>query len=190
MITLESSNSGIIHIVDLVFLVLELLILARILMSWFPISPWNPWARRLRRVVDPILSPFRRVMPSFGGLDFSPLLALAVLYVLNQVIDSLLATGTLSAGTAILEVVRQVALGIIVIVCVVLFIRLVFSFFHADPWHPLVMMVRRFSDPIVRPFSSLAPRAAGIDVGAAIAFLVFLVLYFVGRAFFNAVGAP
>ena len=184
------NNAGLVSIIDIAFGILQLLILARILMSWFPVSPWNPWARRLRAIVDPILSPFRRLLPSFGGLDFSPLLALATLYVVEQVVNSLLLSGTFSPGGAVLAIVREVTLNIIVIICVVLFIRLVFSFFHADPWHPLVMMVRRFTDSIVRPFASLAPRAAGIDVGAAAAFLVFLVLYFVGRVFFNAVGAP
>ncbi|MHB8719109.1 MAG: YggT family protein [Candidatus Dormibacteria bacterium] len=183
-------SDQIVSIIDTAFLLLELLILARIMMTWFPISPWNPVARWLRRIVDPILNPFRRVLPSFGGLDFSPLLALAVLYVIEQVVNSLLLVGSVSLGNAVLEVVRQVALGIIVIVCVVLFIRMIFSFFHADPWHPMVMMVRRFTDPMVRPFASIAPRSAGIDSGAALAFLAFLILFFVGRYFFNAIGAP
>jgi uncharacterized protein YggT (Ycf19 family) len=49
-------------------------------------------------------------------------------------------------------------------------------------------MVRRFTDPLVRPFAGLVPRGAAMDGGAAIAFLVFLVLFFVGRALFDAVG--
>ena len=183
------TSSTIVSIVNLAFIILELLILARVLLTWFPVSPWNRWARLLRRIVDPILSPFRRLLPTFGGMDFSPLLALAVIYVANQVIDSLILTQNASLGTAILEVVRQVALGIIIVVLVALFVRLVFSFFHADPWHPMVMMVRRFTDTMVRPFSRMAPRNAGIDGAAAIAFLVFLVLFFVGRALFDALGA-
>ena len=47
---------------------------------------------------------------------------------------------------------------------------------------------RRFTDPLVRPFAGIVPRGAAIDGGAAIAFLVFLALYFVGRALFDAAG--
>ena len=183
------STDSLIRLVDTVFGVLQLLIFARILLTWLPVSPWNPLARWLRRIVDPILNPFRRVLPTFSGMDFSPLLALAVLYVANRVIDDLLIGGGISPGGAVLAVVRQVVLAIIVIFCIVLFIRLVFSFFHADPWHPLVMGVRRVSDPLVRPFATVVPRSSAIDGAAAIAFLVFLVLYFAGGAFFNAVGA-
>ncbi len=177
-----------VSIIDLLFTLLELIVFARVMLSWLPISPWHPAARWLRRLGDPILRPFQRVLPSFSGIDFSPLLALAVLYVLQQVVHSLLVSGSVSPGYAVLSVVRQVALGIVIFFCIVLFVRLLFSLFHASPWHPLVMMVRRFTDPLVRPFAGLVPRGAAIDGGAAVAFLVFLVLYFVGRALFDAAG--
>jgi YggT family protein len=175
-------------LVYLAFSILELLVFARVMLSWLPLSPWNPIARWLVRIVDPILRPFRRVLPSFGGIDFSPLLCLAVLYVLQSVVNTLLLSCGISPVNAILSVVRQVALGIVIFFCIALFIRLLISLFHADPWHPMVLMVRRFTDPLVRPFAAVVPRGTAIDGGAAIAFLVFLVLFFVGRALFDAAG--
>ncbi len=183
-----SGRGTLASLVYFLFTLLELLVFARVMLSWLPISPWHPVARWLRIIVDPILRPFRRVLPGFSGIDFSPLLALAVIYVLQQVVDSLLTGGSVSPGAAVLSVVRQVALGIVIFFCIVLFVRLLFSLFHADPWHPIVLMVRRFTDPLVRPFAGLVPRGAAIDGGAAIAFLVFLALYFVGRALFDAAG--
>ena len=188
MICISTNPGPIPGLVYFAFSVLELLVFARVMLSWLPISPWNPVARWLRRIVDPILRPFRRVLPSFSGIDFSPLLALATIYVLQTVVNSLLLSCGISPVNAILSVVRQVALGIVIFFCVVLFVRLLFSLFHADPWHPIVLMVRRFTDPLVRPFAAVVPRGASIDGGAAIAFLVFLALYFVGRALFDAAG--
>ncbi len=40
----------------------------------------------LRDVCEPFLRIFRRIIPSFGGLDFSPLLALITLQIINSVI--------------------------------------------------------------------------------------------------------
>jgi len=40
----------------------------------------------LRDVCEPFLRLFRRIIPSFGGLDFSPLLALITLQLVNQVL--------------------------------------------------------------------------------------------------------
>ncbi len=40
----------------------------------------------LRDVCEPFLRLFRRILPSFGGIDFSPLLAIITLEVLNSVV--------------------------------------------------------------------------------------------------------
>jgi YggT family protein len=184
-----SNTSTTQNLIDTAFGLFELLIFARIILTWLPVSPWNPVARWLRRIVDPILRPFRRLLPSFSGMDFSPLLALLVIYAANRVVDSLVGGPGVSATATVLGIVRQLVLTIIVVFDIVLFVRLVFSFFHADPWHPMVMGVRRISDPVVRPFAGVVPRTAGMDSAAAVAFLVFLVLYFVGAAFFSTVGA-
>jgi YggT family protein len=40
----------------------------------------------LREVCEPFLRIFRRLLPSFGGLDFSPMLAIFSLYLVNSVV--------------------------------------------------------------------------------------------------------
>ena len=40
----------------------------------------------LRDICEPFLRLFRRLMPSFGGIDFSPMLAIISLYALNAVV--------------------------------------------------------------------------------------------------------
>lgn len=40
----------------------------------------------LRSVCEPFLRIFRRVLPSFGGIDFSPIVAIVVLEVVNSVV--------------------------------------------------------------------------------------------------------
>jgi uncharacterized protein YggT (Ycf19 family) len=40
----------------------------------------------LREVCDPFLRIFRRVLPSFGGFDFSPVLAIITLSILNNIV--------------------------------------------------------------------------------------------------------
>jgi uncharacterized protein YggT (Ycf19 family) len=40
----------------------------------------------LREVCDPFLAVFRRIVPSFGGLDFSPVLAIIALQLVNSIV--------------------------------------------------------------------------------------------------------
>lgn len=58
------------------------LIIARSLMSWFPVSPRNPVVRFLYDVTEPLLDPVRRLLPRTGMIDFSAMLVIVLLYVM------------------------------------------------------------------------------------------------------------
>ncbi|MBX5473718.1 MAG: YggT family protein [Thermoleophilia bacterium] len=68
--------------------VYTLVILAYIVTSWLRL-PYSPWLNRIQRflydVTEPYLRLFRRVLPSTGPLDFSPMVAVIVLWALEQV---------------------------------------------------------------------------------------------------------
>src|SRR6266571_4603612 len=73
--------------------VYTLLILAYIITSWVRM-PYSPWLNRIQRflydVCEPYLRLFRRILPTFGPLDLSPIVGVAFLYVLLFVIHSIL----------------------------------------------------------------------------------------------------
>jgi len=69
---------------------LMLVILVTSLLSWVQPDPRNPIVRFLHAVVDPILHPIRVILPSMGGMDFSPLVALLILSMLQKLIASAL----------------------------------------------------------------------------------------------------
>jgi YggT family protein len=54
----------------------SVIIIIGALLSWFSPDPYNPLVQAVYALSEPILLPFRRVIPNFGGLDFSPLIAL------------------------------------------------------------------------------------------------------------------
>ncbi|MSO59475.1 MAG: YggT family protein [Ilumatobacteraceae bacterium] len=59
-------------------------IIARTILSWFPINPSSPLsqvARVIFSITEPVLGPARRVLPSMGQFDFSPLIVLIGLQV-------------------------------------------------------------------------------------------------------------
>jgi uncharacterized protein YggT (Ycf19 family) len=70
-----------------------LLILAHIITSWVRL-PYSPWLNRIQRflydVCEPYLRLFRRILPTFGPLDLSPIVALVVLVILGRVVNALL----------------------------------------------------------------------------------------------------
>jgi YggT family protein len=70
------------------FSIYYILLLARILLSWFPTVDWmSPPFSIISQLTDPYLNLFRRVIPPMGGLDLSPFLAFFVLYVVQQFLN-------------------------------------------------------------------------------------------------------
>lgn len=158
-----------------------LLILVRVALSWFPgIDPWNPLVRVLRALVDPVLRPFRSILPTFGGIDFSPVLAIIVLTWLGRLITDLGAG--FSPGHEIAYIIVEIVLTITIVFCVVVLLRVLISIFDADPWHPVVQAIRQMSNPLIRPFAQVVPRSRGIDLAAIAALTTYVVFYFVARA--------
>lgn len=75
--------NGINNIFNLYFF----LIILRIFLSWIPSVRWEkqPWLT-LREITDMYLNLFRRIIPPFGGLDFSPIVALIVLQIVQNIV--------------------------------------------------------------------------------------------------------
>lgn len=77
------------NFVDLLFTLLTFAIIARALISWMPVDRYNPLIRILDQITEPILTPIRRVVPSIGMMDISPIVALILLQVLQSIFDRL-----------------------------------------------------------------------------------------------------
>lgn len=65
------------------FNIYQNLLVARILLSWFPGLQGQPLLRPLFTICDPFLNTFRQVVPPVFGLDLSPILALFLLQALG-----------------------------------------------------------------------------------------------------------
>lgn len=77
---------------SLLLLLLDLysiVVLVAVVLSWIQLPPDNPLVRFTRAVVDPVLEPIRRLLPSFGGFDLSPMILLLTISMLRRVLGGL-----------------------------------------------------------------------------------------------------
>ena len=70
------------NLLQIVFLAVWLLVLGRVLLSWFDPAGRTPAGSFVIAATEPILAPIRRALPQTGALDLSPLIVLIVLSVL------------------------------------------------------------------------------------------------------------
>lgn len=79
------------QIVDLILSVLTWIIIIQAILSWLVafnvINTSSDFVRALlgalERITEPLYRPVRRILPDFGGIDFSPLVVLLLIYVLR-----------------------------------------------------------------------------------------------------------
>ncbi len=64
----------------------SLVVLAAVFISWLRLPPDNPVVRLTDRLTEPLLGPIRKLLPSAGGLDFSPIILLVGLQMLRRLL--------------------------------------------------------------------------------------------------------
>jgi YggT family protein len=67
------------HYIDLLSKIYYYMIIAYILLSWFPNARESFIGQLLAKLVEPYLAPFRKFIPALGPIDLSPIVALIAL---------------------------------------------------------------------------------------------------------------
>ena len=94
-------------IVDLLLDVLRWIIIIQAILSWLVafnvINTHNDFMRTflgaLDRITEPLYRPIRRILPDFGGIDFSPLVVLLIIIAVQMLLGGL-ARDLMASGVA------------------------------------------------------------------------------------------
>ena len=84
----DSGPRGILRlVVSWVFVVLQIALFARVIMSWIRVSPSRWWVRWSYALTEPYLRPLRRLIPPLGGtIDITPIIAYVALSLLSGLV--------------------------------------------------------------------------------------------------------
>lgn len=66
--------------------VLTVAIFARMIISWFPVSPGNRLVEFLYQITEPILAPLRMIIPRIGMMDITPMIAIIILRIISDLV--------------------------------------------------------------------------------------------------------
>ena len=166
-----------------------LLCTIRILMTWVPGLDGGRGGELLRGATDPYLRFFSR----FGGFrsgkfDFSPIVALAVLAVANQLFATLAFTGRVTAGIVLGLVVGAAWSALAFILSFVAVCALVRIIAYAARWnslHPVWMVIDSMLNPLLYRINRLIYRDRIVYYlqGLVTGFVVIVVLRIAGGTF-------
>jgi len=77
------------RVINVIVQLITLVVIVKVFLSYF-MSPYHPLRYNLDRIVDPILNPIRRLIPSVGMLDLSPIILIVIVQILGRIIVALL----------------------------------------------------------------------------------------------------
>jgi YggT family protein len=85
MFVLRHLVEALIPVLDIVFTAAYWMIILRAIISWVNPDPYNPLVQFLYKATEPMLAPFRRIIPSHSiGVDVSPIFAIIVIFFLQR----------------------------------------------------------------------------------------------------------
>ncbi|WP_054695725.1 YggT family protein [Syntrophomonas palmitatica] len=70
--------------------ILKWLIVVRCLLSFIRHDPYKPVIKFIYDVTEPVMAPFRRIVPAAGGIDFSPILVFFIIQAVQSLAASII----------------------------------------------------------------------------------------------------
>ena len=145
----------------------NLLCIIRVALTWIPGLSYSPFVRFLSAICDPFLNLFSRIRwLHFGAIDFSPLLAIAVLSMIASFCGTLAVGLPFSFATILAQIIRlvwiiisDIILFFIIIVAARLIVALVGGDKNSSLWNQIDSSLSPLVYAITKPFSGGRPVA-------------------------------
>lgn len=146
-------------------------ILLRLLLQWVGADFYNPLSQFLIKITNPVLVPARRIIPSIGKLDTASVVIMLLLELAQLVIISQLSQAGFGLQFLLLFAVKKLLITLLLTYFVLIIVRLIVSWIASQSRHPLIPLIYQLTEPILRPFSKLAPPIGGVDLSPLFALI-------------------
>lgn len=70
--------------ISLLLNLFSIIVLIRVLLSWVPMK--NKFSDVIYAITEPILDPIRRLLPASNGIDFSPMVLMVIIIIIERII--------------------------------------------------------------------------------------------------------
>ena len=169
------SDTGL-FVIDTVLGIYILLVLLRFLLQLTRADFYNPISQVIVRATNPPLVRLRKFIPSFWGVDLSPLLLLLGMEVVRLALTAmLLGHSPQFSGILVLSIGELAKLAVYVVIFSI-FIRALLSWFSSGLHHPMMKLLNSFTEPLLRPVHQMLPATNGLDLSPLIAFIVLMIV--------------
>lgn len=163
------------YLLSFVFDALVMILVMRVWLQVVRADFYNPLSQFIVKVSNPIVTPVRRVIPGFGGLDFATILLAYLIASLKFVTLFLIAGESLNPAAifffGLLYLVKQTGTLIFIIMLVMALMSWV-----VQGYNPTQAVFQQLTEPFLRPIRKILPNLGGLDLSIIVAFLLLNVI--------------
>jgi YggT family protein len=180
-------TSPLVFVINTLFDLYILLILLRFLLQMLRADFYNPVSQFIVRLTTVPLRIMRRIIPSIGGQDAASIvLCLALIYakfVLLRVLSVSAAhvggiaapIGIVSYGGLFIYSIADLIALLLTVFTVAILIQVIISWISPGNYNPLIGLVNKIAEPVLKPVRRLLPSIGGIDLSPLFALLGLMV---------------
>ena len=173
------------NIVRLIFSIYIMLIFIRVIFAWLRPNMFNPIVRFVYSLTDPYLKMFAGIkFLRVGSIDFTPLLAFYLLYLLQELSYKVILTGYFSLElliSLIIVLLFRFVYFILFIFIVAVGLRFIFEIIGLRVNNVFVSIVYSISEPAIRPLRNYLRlgNSRGFDFHVLVSLAILILLRFI-----------
>jgi YggT family protein len=146
-------------------------IMLRLLLQWVRADFYNPMCQFLVKVTNPVVVPFRRVIPSIGRLDTGSVVVMLILEAIGVFLITSLAASPMAPAYVLLYAGIKLLMMLLMTYTVLIIVSVILSWVGGRAQHPIVPLIFQLTQPVLRPFRKAIPPIAGIDLSPLFALI-------------------
>jgi YggT family protein len=164
------ADSGIFLVRSITGLVVLLLNL-RFLMQASRADYYNPISQGIVTATNPIIAPFRKLLPTLGRFDLANMLAAILCQTVGIGLIVWLSGASLFAPVYLLWAMVGILASLLNIYFFALLIMVIASWLAPYSNHPALALVRELTEPVCEPVRRLIPAVGGLDFSIIVVFI-------------------
>jgi len=174
-------------IINTLFDLYILLVLLRFLLQMLRADFYNPVSQFIVKLTTPPLRVLRRIIPSVAGQDAAAIVLCLILIYAKFLVMRLLSIpavqisgviapiGTTSYGGLLIYCIADLIALWLTVLLVAVIIKVILSWINPGHYNPVIGLVDKIAEPVLRPIRKLLPPLGGFDLSPLFASLLILV---------------
>lgn len=164
----SSLQNTLLFVIHTIFNLYISIVLIRLLLQFVKADFYNPVARFIVKVTNPILLPLRKVIPGWLGIDWSCVLLALILQALEIAITLAIKGYLLHPSLASFTGLLVWSLGELIDICLVIFlfatfVQIIASWIQSSQYNPLTLMSMQITEPLFKPVRRYLPNFGMLD---------------------------